>query len=149
MNYDTHTIGGQGKIARIKNGLPHFATIELYACFPVKKHIISFDCQGKGWTGQGTIEEVSTTGYDDWKQGALAGINYALAKCDHPICHITITRITGLSTDTNPTIVGGAAIQAIWQIFVYEPSHKEQAAIDRLIFNSFTYPVDHIPDFHV
>jgi hypothetical protein len=104
---------------------------------------------GRGFVSQGYIEEVPEKGYDDWKQGALAGIAYALAtSVDHP-CQVTVTKIEGLSSDTNPTIVGGAAIQALWFAVEYAPSQEQMEHVDRLVFQSFSHPADHLPAFYV
>jgi hypothetical protein len=93
---------------------------------------------------------VSTAeGYDDWKQGALAGIAYALATCvDHP-CQVTVTKIEGLPADSNPTIVGGAAVQALWSAVHYTPSREQLEHVDQLVFQSFSHPVDYLPEFHI
>jgi hypothetical protein len=141
---------GRGKIARIRNGLPYFAFVELTIRDPISEPIIEFECRGKGaGVSQGNIEEVPAGGrsYDDWKQGAFVGITYALARCAHAPCHVTITRIAGLTSDTNPTIVGGAAIQAAWTALEYSPTPEEQATVDDVVFGSYAYPYDHIPDF--
>jgi hypothetical protein len=139
----------QGKIARIKKGLPYFASIVLTIYWPAQDFSIVFDCHGEGWIRQGTIEEVSAEGYDDWKQGALAGIRYALTKCNTLPCRINITSIMGLTTDTNPTIVAGAAIQAVWAGTEYEPSVEENAFVEQLVFQSWMSHFDSIPDFDV
>ncbi|HEY4386264.1 MAG TPA: hypothetical protein VGN34_17540 [Ktedonobacteraceae bacterium] len=91
-------------------------------------------------------QALANEGYDDWKQGALAGIKYALAQCHALPCHITITKIVGFTTDTNPTIVGGAAIQAVWAATNYEPSAEEKAVIEQHVFQSWQH-ADAIPDF--
>lgn len=136
---------GQGKVVRIRDGLPHFATVEVTLCWPAQELSIAFDCHGQGWLGQGIIEEVSAEGYDDWKQGASLGIRYALARCSTLPCHITVTRIEGLTTDTNPTIVGIAAIQAVWSATEYKPSAEEHAFIEQLLSQSWQH-VDSLAD---
>jgi hypothetical protein len=137
---------GKGKIARVHHHEMHFAEVEL-TVVSADEMVVVFDCHGEGFTSQGYIEVVPTKGYDDWKHGALAGITYALERCsDHP-CNVMVTYIGGFSSDTNPSIVGGAAIQAIWSAFQYEPSAEEQTHVEHIVFQSFTQPFDHIPDF--
>ncbi|GHO97456.1 hypothetical protein KSF_075040 [Reticulibacter mediterranei] len=139
-------IQSKGKIARVRHGLLHFAEVELTVS-SADEMVVTFDCHGEGFISQGYIEVVPAKGYDDWKHGALAGITYALGKCsDHP-CNVTVTYIAGLTTDTNPSIVGGAAIQAIWSALQYEPTAEEQTHIEKIVFQSFTQPFDHVPDF--
>lgn len=142
-----HPKYGKGKIARIHNGLLHFAEIELTIRCPAEEMAISFDCHGKGFTSQGYIEVVSAQGYDDWKHGALAGITYALGRCSDRPCNVTVTYLAGLTTDTNPAIVGGAAIQAIWSALQYEPLAEEQAHVNMIVFQSWEQPSDRVPDF--
>lgn len=137
----------EGRIARIRNGLLHFARVSLEVRFPAEETAINLVCQGRGFFSQGSLEEVPANGYDDWKQGALAGIAYALATSGVGPCQVTVTKIEGLTTDTNPTIVGGAAIQAVWSAVDYQPAREQLEHIDQLVFQSFSHPADHLPMF--
>jgi hypothetical protein len=138
---------GKGRIARIRHGLLHFARVSLEVRFPAEETTLVLACQGRGFFSQGSLEEVPASGYDDWKQGALAGIAYALAASGTSPCQITVTTIEGFSTDTNPTIVGGAAILAVWSAVAYQPARKQLEHIDQLVFQSWSYPADHLPQF--
>jgi hypothetical protein len=139
----------EGKIACIRNKLLYFAVVHLEIRFPAEETSILMACHGRGFVSQGYIEEVPEKGYDDWKQGALAGIAYALATCVDRPCQVTVTKIEGLSSDTNPTIVGDAAIQALWSAMQYTPSREQMERVDQLVFQSFSHPVDYLPEFHV
>lgn len=141
-----HRIQSKGKIARVRHGLLHFAEVELTVS-SADEMIVTFDCHGEGGIRQGSIEGVPAKGYDDWKHGALVGIKYALGRCSDRPCEVTVTSIAGLETDTNPSIVGGAAIQALWSAFQYEPSAEEQTHVENIVFQSFTQPFGHAPDF--
>ena len=55
--------------------------------------------------------------------------------------------IAGLTTDTNPTIVGGAAVQAVWSALAYQPSSAQQEYVDQLVFQGFAHAADHLPEF--
>ena len=60
---------------------------------------ITTDCHGSTSTSQGHIEEVPTTGYDDWKQGAINGVKFALELINKRNAKVIITHIEGLTTD--------------------------------------------------
>ena len=94
------------------------------------------DCSGQQVSSQGYIEEATATGYTDWKQGAEAGVRYALKVARSEQFSVRITWIMGLTTDTNPTIVGAAAIQAVWQAIGYEPLHAEVERIEQMALGS-------------
>jgi hypothetical protein len=140
-------IQSKGKIAHVHHHQMHFAEVELTVCSPAEEMAVTFDCHGEGFTSQGSIEAVPVKGYDDWKHGALVGITYALGRCSDRPCEVTVTYIAGFTTDTNPSVVGGAAIQAIWSALQYEPSVEEQAHVEHIVFQSFAQPFDHVPDF--
>lgn len=111
------------------------------------KTYITIDTHGRGFFSQGYIEEVPAVGYDDWKAGTIAGIEYALRVCAAPPCHVVITKIEGLTTDTNPTIVAAAAIDGIWKAFGFHPTDELKTNIEQLVFNSWDVPLTSIPQF--
>ena len=74
---------------------------------------IRLACTGRLAQAQGELEEATRDGYADWKAGAVVGIQFALACTQHTAWEVTVTRIVGLTTDTNPTIVAVAAMRAV------------------------------------
>jgi len=138
---------GQGKMARYQNGRLYFAEVALTVLCPAEATSIIFACSGKGFTSQGVVEDVPSVGYDDWKQGALLGIRYAMSRCGTLPCSVTVTSIAGLSSDTNPSTVGAAAIQALWSALQYVPSSEEQTHIEQIVLQSAAQSWDYLPDF--
>ena len=105
--------------------------------------------RGEGWIRQGDVEEVPSIGYDDWKQGAIIGAEYALKKAEAMDCTVIITRIVGMTTDTNPTIVGAAAINAVWQALNYVPEASEQNRLEAIVLNSWEHEPHTLPNFEI
>ncbi|WP_404786364.1 hypothetical protein [Altericista sp. CCNU0014] len=68
------------RFARYKNGKPHFAECEvgIYFSSEVSTVVVVVDCNGRGFYSQGYIESVPANGYEDWKQGAKIGVEFAL-----------------------------------------------------------------------
>ena len=76
---------------RYTNGLPYFAHVVLEVEYASDSPSIVFSCSGRGFRSQGYVEEVPATGYDDWKNGARAGISYALAFAERDDCRVNVT----------------------------------------------------------
>lgn len=136
----------EGRFVRQTKRAGYFAHIEMILYASVENTSIAFDCQGRGFYSQGYVEEVTAEGYDDWKRGAIAGIEYALKKCGKSFC-ITITKIEGLTSDTNATIVGAAAIEAIWKAASFQPSEEEKRRLEQLVLDSWAFPPATLPHF--
>jgi hypothetical protein len=135
------------RFARYKNGKPHFAVCEVGIDFSPEVSTVVVDCNGRGFYSQGYIESVPAKGYEHWKQGAKIGIEFALLTAQAVNCHVTITRIEGLTTDTNPTIVGFAAILAVWQALEFNPSREMIEKLENQVFESWNKPYDELPMF--
>src|SRR5262249_14783579 len=97
--------------------------------------------------GQGYLEDVPARGYEIWKAGARAGVEFALAVAALPPARVTINRITGLTTDTNPTVVGVAAAFALWQAVGFSPSAEVVVRLEAAAFTSWQRDPDEIPRF--
>ena len=106
---------------------------------------IEFNCTGEGWTAQGNIEEVPAEGYDDWKGGAVAGIRHAMRQAGRTDCSVSVTRILGMATDTNPSIVAAAAAFAVWDAIEYQPSASQVEFLQETALTSWDKPHDLIP----
>ena len=96
---------------------------------------------------QGYIEDVPAHGYDDWKQGAALGAEYALEVAGGKARSVVVSRIQGLTTDTNPTVVGAAAALGVWEAVGYQPTPEQTRQIERHVFSSWQRPFDALPDF--
>ena len=92
--------------------------------------------------GESLQDEISTLGYIgcEWRVGAVVGIEYALRICGVPPCQIKITRILGSHMDTNPTIVAGAAIDAVWKAFDFQPPEEIKNKVEQQVLHSWRLP---------
>ena len=141
----TAMVESEGKFARVSSGLPHFA--QVWIRVEEGSGNISVRCSGAGFTSQGSFEDAPAVGYDHWKAGAAAGVRYALGHAGRGDIDVTIARIAGLSTDTNPTIVGAAAALATWNALGFVPVPSEWARVESIVFGSWQRPLDEIPSF--
>jgi hypothetical protein len=137
----------EGVFARYKNGRPFAARVTLSIESPSSQPGILFRCSGEGWISQGYLEEVPAVGYDDWKAGAKAGIEYALAVAHPAAARVEVTRIVGMLTDTNPSVVGAAAALATWKALAFEPPSEVIQALEAVVFGSWERPHDAVPEF--
>lgn len=135
------------KFNKIKNGISYFAEVHLMVDLEACNKIIKIQCAGQGFSTQGSIEEVPKIGYAAWKQGAILGIKYACQKANLLNYNITIMKIRGLSTDTNPTIVGMASILAIWQTVNFIPTTDTINTLEEQVFASWDKEFSVLPDF--
>lgn len=138
----------EGIFRRIHQSLPYVARVTVHVEFDTPHTEVRVDCHGSGWGGsQGDVDDVSATGYDDWKAAAVHGVRYALKLAQPPVCRVTITRILGYDgTDTNPTIVGAAAADAMWKAVAYQPSDETRLHIESIVFRSWQTPAA-LPEF--
>lgn len=132
-----------GKVARIILGLPHFAEVEVSVVDGGPREI-SVRLGGAGFKGQGSIEDASES-YATWIAGARLGVEYALtvAKSAAAIC---VSRISGMTTDTNPSIVAAAAAEATWSAVNASPPAWARAQLDRLVRSSWSGGFDELPN---
>jgi hypothetical protein len=135
------------RFGRYKNGLPHVAHVVLEVEGSSAGPGIEFTCSGRGFTSQGYIEEVPAVGYDDWKDGARVGVSFALSAADKANCRVVVSKIEGLTTDTNPTIVAYAAAQAVWRSLDFVPAKDIIDRMEAIVFSSWERPHDEIPRF--
>lgn len=140
-------LNAEAKIRRIRSGLLHFAEVALRLESPSSAPGIEFHCSGEGWIRQGRIEDAPSTGYDDWKAGARIGVEFALSVMSSPPTRVLIDRISGLVTDTNPTIVGGAAALAVWEALAFSPPPDTLERLEAVVFASWRQPPDTVTDF--
>jgi hypothetical protein len=134
-----------GRFARYSGGLPHFAEVAVFVERRSERPGIFLDCTGAGFSSQGTIEDASATGYDSWKEGARAGAAFALHSIEVHEARVEIVRISGLGTDTNPSIVAAAAARAVWESLDVVPPADAVARVESIALSSWTRELDEIP----
>jgi hypothetical protein len=134
---------GTGKIKMFHGGKPFFAAVEV--TLVVGASGVRTACSGDGFTSQGHVEVVPSEGYEHWKCGGIAGAEFAL-RCAGATAAVTITRIAGLHTDTNPTTVAVGAARAVWSALKITPPEADEQALLILAFDSWNQPADAIPD---
>ena len=81
-----------------------------------------------------------------WRQGAVVGVQYALRVAGQIGRCVTVISVEGDYTVTNPTIVGAAAIDGVWQSIGYTPMPDEVERIQKIVFSSWqNCPCDEFP----
>jgi hypothetical protein len=139
----------QAKFARIRDKLPHFAEVAVEVELSHPPSDVTFDCQGEGWLGQGYIDDVPASGggyYEGWKAGAREGAFFAL-RASEVTARVRVTRISGLLTDTNPSIVAMAAALAVWRaLSLQEPPSWAVERLESVVFGSWQQGPDFVPD---
>lgn len=97
---------------------------------------VTISCDGAGFVRQGAIEVVPAHGYDHWKAGARAGVEFALRTAGLTQAGVRVVRIEGLSTDTNPTLVAAAAARAVWLAAGFTPTSEVVARLEQRVLAS-------------
>ena len=138
----------EGKFARIHKKLPHVARVTVRVADNLSGPNVTVRCTAAPVPfSQGNIEDETAEGYDDWKQGAVIGAQYALDVAGRTSTSVVISRIVGMMTDTNPTIVGGAAAYGVWLALDYSPTPEQIRQIEQVVLSSWQRPFDALPDF--
>ncbi|GGB75133.1 hypothetical protein GCM10008019_34200 [Deinococcus soli (ex Cha et al. 2016)] len=129
---------GHAKVARVVQGIGHFAEVSLRVSKANTPGYgrVQFLCTGKGFVGQGYLEEVSPEGYEDWKTGAEAGVLFAL-KCSNWTADVYVDAISGLSSDTNEWTVAEAAAKAVWNALETNLDSQVLARLEHLVDRSW------------
>ncbi len=65
------------------------------------------------------------------------GARYVLSQIHHQGYGLTVTRIEGMVTDINPTIVAAATMDAVWKALHFQLSPEVIARIEELVFHSW------------
>lgn len=138
---------GVAKFARVKVGLPHFAEVAVVVDPAAGDFAVDLRCSGLGWTGQGYLEDAPAHGYDDWKAGATVGATSACGVAGLAGARVTVERISGLLTDTNPTIVAAAAALAVWNAIGFQPPPPIFERLEAQVFASWQRPAGEPVDF--
>ena len=133
----------EGRFRTIHGGVPHCAIVEVRVTDSSKSNI-EVECNGKGWERQGSLEDASESGYTDWKMGARRGAEFAL-QIANSTSDVTIKRITGMITDTNPSTVCGATVFAVWNALEFVPDEKTVTTLESVVVLGWKRQNDDIP----
>lgn len=114
-------------------GTGNYAAITLIIEESEPDNIILEQCNGLGFTSQGSLEYVTTKGYDDWKNGAKAGLTQALSLIIDKKYKIIIKSIEGLTSDTNSETVAYTAYMAICNYLEIEVSENTEKEFEQRI----------------
>lgn len=107
---------------------------------------IELACTGPGgWHGQGSLEEVAANGHLSWQAGARLGAAFALRIAGLTDARVRITKIVGMTTDTNPTIVAAAAARAVWAAAGFVPAAELLARFEAQVFASWQIDCEALP----
>ncbi len=137
----------EGRFLRQTGSAGYAARVTVRVDHDSREPGIHFACSGEGWKRQGAFEEATPNGYDDWKAGARVGAEYALRRAGILGCRVTITKIIGMVTDTNSTIVAAAATFGVWQALGYQPDADERERIERVTLDSWSPGAPKLPSF--
>jgi hypothetical protein len=137
----------ESKYVRNKEGFTSFARVTLAVHAESTEPGIEFACSGRGFYSQGYVEEVPALGYEDWKAGARAGVTFGLSIVGNPGIRVVVTKIEGLETTTNPTIVGAAAALAVWRALGFEPPGEAVEKLEAAVVESWRRPYGEVPNF--
>ncbi|UOG77402.1 hypothetical protein MTX78_23960 (plasmid) [Hymenobacter tibetensis] len=87
-------------------------------------------------------------GYDDWKNGAIAGLAYALhCLSNSQTYRIVVVDIVGTDVDTNPTIVALAALEGLWEALQYSASPAQWEELEAMARQSWQQDWFQVPVF--
>jgi hypothetical protein len=136
---------GKSKIKRLTGGIPLFAQVSLTVEPTADFTRVEFACAGAGFSSQGYLESVPPLGYEPWKDGALAGVRFALAVAGVSAAAVVITEIVGVTSDTNPTVVAVAAAHALWNALELNPPLRAVRFLDSQVSSSVGGAPDQLP----
>ena len=141
MDDSSKKLKTSGRFAKILGGIEHFAKIELLVDFTAQEKQVVF-------APSLLLEKEKHTKpfREAWMRGAEVGITFAMKQCNISSYIVTITKIEGTYVDTNPTIVGAAAIDAIWKLYHFEDLEKKNM-VEEIVRASWKRSEDDVPDF--
>jgi len=144
-------IKSENTVKKIKNGLLYFGKVNLTIELTENKKLeIEDNYTEKELTNfsQGQVISITQKGFEFWKRGISAGIEYAYEKLNHKNgLKVIIEKAEGLTTDTNPTIIGFSAYKAILEKLPNSESKNELEELEKLVFSSWQYDFESIPNF--
>jgi hypothetical protein len=136
------------KWTKITNGMGNVAIVNIDVISnSLNQNEIITNYSGEGFTTQGSIEEVPNEGYNYWKLAAKLGLEYAFS-LTKSYWIVTINKIEGVHTGTNPAIVGYTVLRAFFAKINQELDPQKTETLENFILSSWTKPYKElIPDF--
>lgn len=145
------TIKSENTVKKIKKGLLYFGKVNLTIHLSNNKNLEVIENYTENKLSnfnQGQIVSITQEGFQFWKRGILAGIEYAYGKLNHKNgLKVVIENAEGLFTDTNPTIIGFSALKAILDKLPNSESKNELEKLEKMLFSSYNYDYEAIPNF--
>ncbi|WP_202700829.1 hypothetical protein [Flavobacterium sp. UGB4466] len=128
---------------KIKNGKPFLAIMNLEISKNDNQNEIIEEYDGKGWVGMGNFvsipakDEPGKAHFRNWRKAVIKGLEFVFSKTDTKWT-VKIKKVEGLiATDTNPTIVGYAAILAFCRQTNLELDFDTSRKIEDFTFKSW------------
>lgn len=136
-------VSSEGVFVRQIQPVGFAARVEVCLDLTMPTQAVKVDCPIEGFLDhQGESEQASTAQFEDWKQGAITGVRYALWAYLSPSIGVTITRIQGQKASTSPTMINAAAIDAVWKALHYKPEDEEWSPLELWPLTIWKRPVD-------
>ena len=136
-----------GKFARWMGERGFFAEVAVEVESPSATPGIEVRLSESGWILEFYIEDIPVTGDTAWNEGARIGAEYALSVANTQSARVVITRISGMTTDTNPSVVAAASALAVWTALNFTPTNEVIACVETVVFNSWRQSPDALPQF--
>ncbi|MEN2413738.1 hypothetical protein [Flavobacterium mesophilum] len=131
------------RFLKIKNGKPFFAIVNLEVSPNENENEIIEEYIGEGWIGMGHFasipakDEAGKARFSDWRKAVLKGLELIFSKIETKWT-VKVKKVEGLLiTDTNPTIVGYAAILAFCEQINLKLDTELKKKIENFVFNSW------------
>jgi len=137
----------EGRFLRQYRGKGYAARVTIDMQPTTGPGIITVRCTGTPLFRQGAIEEVPAEGWDDWKAGAVTGVQYALTRANQLNSQVVINRILGTFTDTHPSIIALAAAYAVWRTLGWTPTPEDTQYLESVALAGFASYCSHSSRF--
>ena len=130
---------------KVKNGKYYFAFINLEIEISDFKNEIIENFSGDGYSNHSI--DVGENGADNWKLGMRRGLEFALSLSDN-FYKITVNKLEGKITDTNPTITGFTGILAFCKLSNNNLSEELLMQLESFVYSSWDEKnFEKIPNF--
>ena len=130
---------------KVKNGKFYFAFIYLEIEISDFRNEIIENFSGVGYSNHSI--DVGENGADNWKLGLRQGLEFALSLSDN-FYKITVNKLEGKITDTNPTIIGFTGILAFCKQSNNNLSEELLMKLESFVYSSWDEKnFEKIPNF--
>ena len=130
---------------KVKNGKFYFAFINLEIEISDFRNEIIENFSGVGYSNHSI--DVGENGADNWKLGLRRGLEFALSLSDN-FYKITVNKLEGKITDTNPTIIGFTGILAFCKQSNNNLSEQLLMQLESFVYSSWDEKnFEKIPNF--